>query len=147
MAFPNDDGEFIRDTNTSDDTIGVMLTQIQIRVERVIVYSSWMLGKSEHNYCVTNRQLLAVKYFVGCYEDYLLGWHFRVCSDPEALKWLLSLKESKRGLARWIKALSKFDFEAEYWPGKKHGNADILSKCWNLRDWSCLSAEESRLLY
>ena len=34
MAFPTNDGEFILDTDASDETIGVMVTQIQTGVER-----------------------------------------------------------------------------------------------------------------
>ena len=32
MTFPTDDGEFILDTDASDETIGVVLTQIQTGV-------------------------------------------------------------------------------------------------------------------
>ena len=42
----------------------MMLTQIQARVERVISYGSQILSKSELKYCVTIRELLAVKYFM-----------------------------------------------------------------------------------
>ena len=69
MAFPNDDGELILDTNALAGTIGVVLAQIQIGVERV----SQTLAKSEWNYCATDRELLTVKYFVEYYKHYLLG--------------------------------------------------------------------------
>ena len=114
-------------------------------VERVTEYHSQALGKSEWTYCVTNRELLAVKYFAEYYKHYFLDQCFRVCSDYEALKWLFSLKEPKHRVARWIKALSEFDFEIEYWQGKKYGNADPLSQCPNLGDCSCPPGEESRL--
>ena len=127
MAFPTDDGQFILDSDASDETIGAVLMQIQSGVEKVIAYGSQTLGKAERNYCATDRELLAVKYFMEYYKHYLLGQHFRVCSDHEALKWLFSLKEPKHRIARWIEVLSEFDFEVKYWPSKKHGNADALS--------------------
>ena len=40
MVLPNDDGKFILETNPSDETIGVVLTQFQTGVERVIAYDS-----------------------------------------------------------------------------------------------------------
>ena len=79
------------------------------------------------------------------YKNYLLGWWLRVTPTTRALMWLLSLKEPKHRVARWIKALSKFDFEVEYWPDKKYGNADTLSQDPNPRDCCCPQAEEGRL--
>ena len=60
------------------------------------------------------------------YKCYLLGHHFRVRSDHEALKWLFSMKEPKYQIARWIEVLSEFDFELEYCPGK---SMEMLMHC------------------
>ena len=114
MAFSTDDWEFILDINASNGTNGVVLIQFQIGVERVIIFDSQILGKSKWNYCVTNGELLAVKYFMEYYKHYLWGQHFRVCSDHEAMKWLFSLKESKHRVARLIRSLSEYDFKVEY---------------------------------
>ena len=121
-----------------------MLTQIQTRVVRVIAFGSWTLGKSEWNYCVTNAELLAIKYFMEYYKHYLLGQCFRLCSDLKVLKWLFSLKEPKLRVARWIKALSEFYFKV--WPNKKH-KKQMHCPAWspNLRNCSCPPMEESRL--
>ena len=73
VDFPTDDRDFILDTYASDETIGMVLTQNQTGVEWVIAYGSQILGKPEWNYCVTNRELLAVKYFAECYKHYLLN--------------------------------------------------------------------------
>ena len=63
-----------------------------------------------------------------------------------SLIWLFSLKEPKQHrIVRRIEVLSEFNFEVEYQPGKKHGNADALSRCPNLRDCSYLPAEENDL--
>ena len=79
------------------------------------------------------------------YKHCLLGHHFKVKSDHEDLKWLLSMKEPKHCIDRWIEVLSEFDFELDYHPGKKHGNANALSRCPNPRDCSCPVAEEHDL--
>ena len=114
MSFPTDDGLFILDTDASDKTIGAVLSQVQLGREKVIAFGSWSLGKSERNYCATDRELLVLKYFVQYYKHYLLGRKFIVRSDHESLKWLYSLKEPKHRIARWIEVLSEFDFELEY---------------------------------
>ena len=141
MAFPTDHDLYILDCDAADDSIGCVLRQKQSNEEKVIAYGSWTLGKSERNYCATNWELLAVKYFMEYYKHYLLGCHFRVRSHHEALKWLFSMKEPKHWIARWIEVLSEFDFELEYHPGKKHGNVDALSRCPNPRDCSLPVAE------
>ena len=63
----------------------------------------------------------------------------------EVLRWLFSMREPKYCIAWWIEVLSEFDFELEYHPGKKHGNADALSRCPNPRDCSCPIAEQHEL--
>ena len=118
MAFPTDDDLYILDCDAADDSISCVLSQKQSNVEKVIAYGSQTLDKSERNYCATDQELLAVKYFMEYYKHYLLGHHFRVRSDHEALKWLFSMKEPKHCIARWIEVLSEFDFELEYCPGK-----------------------------
>ena len=64
MAFPEKDGEYILDCDASDVGISGVLSQIQNGEERVISYGSRTLSKAEKNYCVTDKELLAVRYFV-----------------------------------------------------------------------------------
>jgi len=137
MSCPLSEGIFILDTDASATHIGAVLSQEQDGVERVIAYGSKTMSRAECNYCTTDRELLAVKYFVLYYKQYLYGRHFRVRSDHQALKWLFTLREPKSRIARWIEELSAFDFEVEYRPGSKHGNADSLSRCTNIRDCRC----------
>ncbi len=137
MAYPTDDGQYLLDTDASAIAIGAVLSQIQEGRERVIAYGSKVLSKTERNWCVTDRELYAIRYFTEYYRQYLLGRRFTVRSDHQALKWLFSLKEPKNRIARWIEALSEFDFEVEYRAGKKHGNADGMSRCVNPRACQC----------
>ena len=129
MAYPSSEGLFILDTDASDHSVGAVLSQVQGNYERVIAYGSHALNKAERNYCVTDRELLAVKHFVEYYRQYLLGRKFLIRTDHQALRWLFSLREPKARIARWIEILSAFHFEIEYRPGQKHGNADALSRC------------------
>ena len=87
MSFPTDDGLFILDTDAPDETIGAVLSQVQLGREKVIAFGSRSLGKSERNYYATDWELLALKYFVQYYKHYLLGRKFVVRSDHESLKW------------------------------------------------------------
>ncbi len=137
MAFARDDGDYILDTDASDCQIAAVLSQIQDGKERVISYGSRTLNKAEKNYCITDKELLGIRHFVGYYRQYLLGRRFLVRSDHQALVWLFRLKEPKGRIARWIEILSEFDFSIEYRAGIKHGNADALSRCPNPWDCDC----------
>jgi hypothetical protein len=85
MAYPRDEGEYILDCNASDTAIGAVLSQIQDEIERVISYGSRTLNKSERNYCITDKELLAIRYFTEYYRQYLLGRKFKVRTDHQAL--------------------------------------------------------------
>ena len=141
MSFPRDGGNFILDTDACDISIGAVLSQIQDGKPRVISYGSRTLNKAERNYCVTDRELLAVKYFCDYYKQYLLGYHFLIRTDHQALKWLFSLKEPKNRIARWIEILSQYDFSIEHRPGKQHGNADGMSRCPDIQNCVCPNTE------
>ena len=78
MALPIDDAPFILDSDTSDDKVRAVLSQVQDVVKKVIACDSRTLEKSERNYCAEDRELLAVKYFLEYYKHYLLGMHFVV---------------------------------------------------------------------
>jgi transposase InsO family protein len=135
MAHPQRTGLFILDTDASDVNIGAVLSQVQNDAVKVIAYGSKTLSKAERNYCVTDRELLAIRYFTEYHRCYLLGRKFLIRTDHQALKWLLNLKQPKNRIARWIEALSEFDFTVEHRAGVKHGNADALSRCPN--PWEC----------
>lgn len=113
MAYPRNKGIYILDTDASDYTIGAVLSQEQDGQEKVISYGSHMLGKSERNYCVTDKELLAVRFFIEYYKQYLLGREFIVRTDHHALVWLFSLEELKGRIARWIEILSQFNFSIQ----------------------------------
>ena len=82
MGYPlNGAGEFILDVDASDIGIGGILHQIQEGRERVIAYASRALNKAERNYCITEKELLAVRFFIEYYRQYLLGRRFVVRTD------------------------------------------------------------------
>ena len=91
MECPQDDGKFILDTDACDVSIGALLSQMQDGRERLIAYASRTLSKAGRNYCVTDRELLAIRNFTEYFRQYLLGRHFTVRTDHQALKWLFSL--------------------------------------------------------
>lgn len=93
MAYPNQHDDYIWDTDASNYAVGAALSQVQKGSERVVAYASRMLNRAERNYGVTDKELLALRYFLEYFRLYLLGRKFT------ALVWLFSLKESKGRIA------------------------------------------------
>ena len=86
LAFPNADESFILDTDASNTGVGAVLSQQTDGCERVVAYYSRTLTKTERNYCVTRRELLAVILAIRNFRHYLLGKSFRVRTDHGALQ-------------------------------------------------------------
>ena len=86
------------------------------------------MTKPERRYCVTRRELLAVVTFVQHFRPYLLGRRFLLRTDHGSLTWLSNFKEPEGQLARWLERLQEYDFTIAHRPGKKHQNADALSR-------------------
>ena len=128
LSFPLPSGDYVLDTDASDVGVGAVLSQVQDGVERVIAFSSKKLNKQQRRYCVTRRELLAVVTFLREFRVYLLAQVFTIRTDHSSLTWLLRFKEPQGQLARWLEYIFQFKFQIVHRPGKKHGNADALSR-------------------
>ena len=94
----------------------------------MIAFHSKSLSKSERNYCVIRKELLAVVVAVKTYHHYLCGRQFLIRTDHGALKWLQKFKNPEGQLARWLELLGTYDFNIQHRSGICHGNADALSR-------------------
>lgn len=128
LALPDVSKRFILDTDASNCSIGAVLSQEINGNERVIAYASRTLSKTERRYCVTRKELLAVVHFIKHFRHYLYGKQFLLRTDHGSLRWLLRFKNPEGQLARWLEVISTYDMEIEHRPGRKHGNADALSR-------------------
>ena len=128
LSIPNTADLFVLDTDASDLSIGAELSQIQGGIAKVIGYGSMVLTPPQRKYCTTRKELLAVITFTRRYRHYLLGRRFILRTDHNSLIWLLSFRNIQGQLARWIEELAQYDMEVQHRPGKKHSNADVLSR-------------------
>ncbi len=72
--------------------------------------------------------MLALKFFLEHYRHYLCGGPILVRTDHQSLKWLTSFKEPTGQITRWLEVLAQFDMKITHRPGKRHGNADAMSR-------------------
>ena len=128
LAYPRAQGQFVLDTDASAFAIGGVLSQVQDGEERVIAYGSKALSKPERNYCVTRRELLAIIVFLKKYRHYIGGSLVKFRTDNGSLRWLCNFRDPEGQLARWLEVLASFNYELEYRQGRKHQNADGLSR-------------------
>ena len=97
--------------DASDYAIGVVLCQRKNKQPHVIYYTSRTLNDAQLNYSTTEKELLDVVVALDKFRSYLIGTKVIVYSDHAALKYLLTKKEAKPWLIRWMLLLQEFAIE------------------------------------
>ncbi len=132
IAYPDFSKSFIVHTDASQDGLGAALYQVQDEKMRIISLASRTLNSAEKNYFMHSGKLefLALKWAVTeKFNDYLInGPDFEVVTDNNPLTYVLtSAKLHSTGL-RWVADLANYRFSIRYRSGKKHVDADYLSR-------------------
>ncbi|CAF0935754.1 unnamed protein product [Brachionus calyciflorus] len=86
------------------------------------------LSKTEQRYSTSEKKMLAIVNAMEDFKKFLYGNVATVITDHQPLKWINTVKNPTPRLARRIIRLEMFDFDKEYRPGSKNGNADGLSR-------------------
>ena len=97
--------------DASDYAIGAVLGQRKEKKPCVIYYASRTLNSARANYTTTEKELLAVAFALDKFRSYLIGSKAIIFTDHATLKYLLSKKDAKPRLLRWILLLQEFDIE------------------------------------
>ncbi len=91
-------------------------------------YYSRQLQSRESRYSSTEMEALAMLSAIEHFDHYLIGTHFTVYTDHQALLSLFKSTTLNNRLWRWRLRLSNFSFQIVYIAGKSNVVADALSR-------------------
>ena len=69
------------------------------------------MNEAQLNYATTEKELLAIVFAFDKFTPYLIGNKVIVFTDHSAIKYLMTTKDAKPRLIRWVLLLKEFDVE------------------------------------
>ena len=114
--------------DSSDLAIGAVLGQREDGKPHVVYYASKTLNEAQRNYTTSDKELLAVVYALDKFRAYLVGAEIVIFTDHSTLKYLLTKKNAKARLIRWVLLLQEFNLQIKDKKGVENVVADHLSR-------------------
>ncbi|SAL97143.1 hypothetical protein, partial, partial [Absidia glauca] len=129
LFSPRSDLPFHVATDASDFGIGAVLYQID--EDGTILHNGFMaraLSKSERNYQITKKELLAIIFALNKFHQHLWGRHFTLYTDHKALVYIHSQRDLNAMLTKWFDTLLDYNFDVVHLPGMDNVLPDALSR-------------------
>lgn len=144
LAFADSTKPYILHVDASLNGLGAVLNQEYPEGLRPVAFASRKLKVSEQRYPVHQLEFLALKWaVVDKFHDYLYGARFTVRTDNNPLTYILTTAKLNAAGHRWLAALSTYNFNIQYKPGKNNIDADALSRNFSStaeeQDWQEIS--------
>ncbi|XP_061765808.1 uncharacterized protein LOC133558442 [Nerophis ophidion] len=118
-------------TDASLEAVGAVLAQDKDGLERVVSYASQALSSPEKRWSTFDRELWAVVWATRQFRHYIGSAAFTIITDHKPLLGLrgMSIDKDPTGRrARWILELDPYNWSMQHKDGKRHTNADAVSR-------------------
>ncbi|KAK1696641.1 hypothetical protein QYE76_013338 [Lolium multiflorum] len=118
--------------DASDFAVGAVLGQRVDKKLNVIHYASKTLDAAQRNYATTEKELLAVVFACDKFRSYIVDSKVTIHTDHAAIRYLMTKKDAKPRLIRWVLLLQEFDLHIVDRKGADNPVADNLSRLENI---------------
>ncbi|KAK1661362.1 hypothetical protein QYE76_049521 [Lolium multiflorum] len=118
--------------DASDFAVGAVLGQRVDKKLNVIHYASKTLDAAQRNYATTEKELLAVVFACDKFRPYIVDSKVTIHTDHAAIRYLMTKKDAKPRLIRWVLLLQEFDLHIIDRKGADNPVADNLSRLENI---------------
>lgn len=125
LAMPDFSQDFVLETDACSKGMGAVLMQNS----RPLAYLSKSFNSKNLGFSVYEKELLALVMAVTKWKHYLVGNHFIIKTDHQALKYLLEQQLHTSLQYKWMSRLLGMDYEIQYKKGTENIAADALSRC------------------
>jgi hypothetical protein len=95
--------------DASDFAMGVVLGQRIDKKLNVIHYASKTLDAAQKNYATTKKDFLAIAFACDKFRPYIVDSKVTIHTDHATIRYLMSKKDAKPRLIRWVLLLQEFD--------------------------------------
>jgi hypothetical protein len=131
LVQPDTTRPFFIETDASEWAIGCVLLQQDPVTGRLhpVAFDGRKLQAAEINYPVHEKELLAVKYALQIWRIYIDNGHTTVIyTDHESLKYLATMRNPSKRLARWVEEFGEYQIDLRYRKGSEQVVPDAISR-------------------
>ena len=97
--------------DASHYAVRAVLGQRKNKVFHAIYYARKTLNEAQLNYATTEKELQAIVFSFDKFRPYLIGNKVILFMDHSTIKYIMTKKDTKLRLIRWVLLLQEFDVE------------------------------------